>query len=431
MSDDIPGLTEIERRLNPHKDKLNRIGYGAGDINACVEIYCSTKDKFKEAIDKFLECLKGEKCSIRDYIHSIKDRPKDPYHLIDKLLRKALPGKDSDGKVIKRKIITSENFLTLNGVTDLWGVRILHVYKYQWRKIHEHLLSLEGYHFHVKEMKAYKRDDDPVKYVSKTMPNGKSTGYPFPTDGFPVQAIIPSKKHYTSLHYTFQFGENTKPDIFFECQVRTLFEEGWGEIDHQRSYPHGATTVVRSQLELLNKAATMADNIASTFEQIDRLPLFVPWEMEQAFERLAEFVNVFSLDLYWAANNIQRFVQLLKESKTIYTYYVPDSLDATLLGNRTIIQDALKRKHLYWRVNIVPVPSAKIDHLPIFSDLLLIDTTYDLTGQQMSLAVVGTPKREDEDNPPQEQQLDMLIQEEIHVNRLKKFFETLKGLSAS
>lgn len=62
-------------------------------------------------------------------IHSIKSRQKDPEHLRDKLMRKY-----SKGHVITKETLLKE-------ITDLNGVRILHLYQQQFPTIHKEIMK--------------------------------------------------------------------------------------------------------------------------------------------------------------------------------------------------------------------------------------------------------------------------------------------------
>lgn len=60
-------------------------------------------------------------------IHSIKSRQKGPEHLRDKLIRKY-----SKGYLITKETLLKE-------ITDLNGVRILHLYQQQFPTIHQEI----------------------------------------------------------------------------------------------------------------------------------------------------------------------------------------------------------------------------------------------------------------------------------------------------
>ncbi len=64
-------------------------------------------------------------------VHSVRVRIKAPEHLVAKIIRKALERPHIG--------ITAEN--SASRITDLLGLRVLHLFKEDWRPIHEFLVS--------------------------------------------------------------------------------------------------------------------------------------------------------------------------------------------------------------------------------------------------------------------------------------------------
>jgi len=415
MSDPIPAADEIRHWLRADYRTIQDRGYSAEKIRECLEVFSPRRDRYTTCLQHFINCLQLEDCEAHDHIHSVRYRTKDLFHLIDKLRRKCL---DAD----EPRNITKDNlFSPSEGLTDLGGIRILHLYKSRWRDLHRFLVSQEaaertGCRLH--DMIAYiRRDDDREAY--QWVDRKRETG-------FPRTKIKKSVRDYTSLHYIYQWN-NT--DYYFECQVRTLFEEGWGEIEHARQYPHSTSEIESAQLRLLNRAAVMADSIAiSLEEQFDRLPLFVPWAVELEYERSAEKVYVFSWDLQWAAKNVKELVEQLKRSETEYLYFVPkDKTLSELQDNRATVESAIDDAGFSEQLRVVAVPLGSVGGLPVFSDLLFLKNTISLrTRRPKDLAVIGTPTR---GRVPEEDRLDVLIQDEANVRRLENFFDKLLSLA--
>ena len=74
---------------------------------------------------------------------------------------------------------------------------------------------------------------------------------------------------YTSIHYVVKPREES--ELCCEVQVRTLFEEIWGEIDHRINYPHATEIMTcREQLRVLARlvgaGSRLADSIFRSFE---------------------------------------------------------------------------------------------------------------------------------------------------------------------
>ena len=69
------------------------------------------------------------------------------------------------------------------------------------------------------------------------------------------------ESYYTSIHYLVK----PRPDGYLCCevQVRTLFEEAWGEIDHAINYPDKTKSVAcREQLKVLAKLVSTGTSLA-------------------------------------------------------------------------------------------------------------------------------------------------------------------------
>lgn len=159
-------------------------------------------------------------------IHSIKGRLKDPQHLSSKIERKLLnTGPDWDEAAVFRSL------------TDLAGVRVLLLHQKQFAGVHEAITAkVSGGDWVLEENpKAYSWDPDSVTFF-------KSLG---------IESQL-KDSHYTSVHYVVR----PKPGspLVCEIQVRTLFEEIWGEVDHTLNYPEPTSNVAcREQLRVLAK----------------------------------------------------------------------------------------------------------------------------------------------------------------------------------
>jgi ppGpp synthetase/RelA/SpoT-type nucleotidyltranferase len=174
-------------------------------------------------------------------VHSVRWRVKSPEHLMEKLIRKTDPSSEfySD----KYKSITLENYHEI--VTDLVGVRAIHLFKDQFAEIDGFLCnSWEKF----EKTTVYKRvgdlDDDFDSLEGDTDIKDHDAGY-------------------RSIHYVFK----TKParyEVLVEVQVRTIFEEGWSEIDHTVRYPNFSDNqLVGYFLKVFNRLAGSADEMGS------------------------------------------------------------------------------------------------------------------------------------------------------------------------
>lgn len=211
--------------------------------------YCSKQSLFNSAASSITSVFIND-----ENIHSVRSRVKDPEHLIEKIIRKTIEkNKDNDEEKYK---ITIENYTTK--ITDLIGIRILHLYKEEAIVIDQMIRGNWDPH---EIPTVYKRNgDDDLEYVIKN------------------PQMFTTKQHvagYRSWHYLIK-QQLTKIETIAEVQVRTIFEEGWSEIDHQLRYPYELNNeILYSQLMVLNRLAGSADemvnSIKNTFGTIKQL----------------------------------------------------------------------------------------------------------------------------------------------------------------
>lgn len=196
-------------------------------IEQTVELYIDEKHMFQEFLDsvrRFFELDPVLNDSEFPVIHSMKSRLKDPTHLKEKLKRKL-----KEGRVIDSSNLYQE-------ITDLAGLRILHLHMDQFELIHKKLMSkIENEDWALVETpKAYTWDPEIVNLLKS----------------FEVECHT-KESFYTSVHYLVK-PNNKRSKVICEIQVRTLFEEIWGEIDHSINYPTPTESVAcREQLRVL------------------------------------------------------------------------------------------------------------------------------------------------------------------------------------
>jgi putative GTP pyrophosphokinase len=192
----------------------------------------SYKGKIREVTNLLYDCKA---------IHSIRYRCKDAEHLVDKIIRK--------------KILFPERSFTLQNyrqeIKDLGGIRILHLYKHQNLDIHKFIVSKNE--FQLDERIAYLRRQEEDSEARKLQDLG-----------FEIRVQKTTEAIYSSLHYIFDESKAGQ-HFYFEIQVRTIFEEGWAEIDHHYNYPHKTECQeMRDAIENLNHAVFLCNSLAST-----------------------------------------------------------------------------------------------------------------------------------------------------------------------
>ncbi len=159
-------------------------------------------------------------------IHSVRFRLKDSGTLRQKLHRK---WDEADP-------ITPDN--CFQRITDFGGVRVLHLHQEQFASIHAAIVEK------VNVQKDWVLGEQPRAYTWD--PEAQAF---FAKHDLAVQL---KDTFYTSVHYLVR--PRADSPLCCEIQVRTLFEEIWGEVDHSLNYPEPSTNKsCREQLRVLAK----------------------------------------------------------------------------------------------------------------------------------------------------------------------------------
>ena len=171
-------------------------------------------------------------------VHSIRYRIKNEDHLIEKIVRKRIND--------PTRIITIDNYK--EEINDLIGVRVLHLYKSNWQSIHRYILN------------TYEVNEQPIAYIR---------GGDDPKLYEHLECKIEIHPHnYRSVHYILKVNP-TKETHFAEVQVRTIFEEGWSEIDHDIRYPYNANNEIFGQyLDMFNRISGSADEMGTFIKNL-------------------------------------------------------------------------------------------------------------------------------------------------------------------
>ncbi len=215
-----------------------------------IEVLVEEFKKSRKLISTFLQAVLitiKEDESLKQHVHSIKYRIKDPEHLRDKLKRKIISSKE-EGKSFE---ITKENLL--EKINDLAGIRILHLYTAQISDINPSLKTLfYQQNFNLIQGPFARTWDDEYR------------------DFFLEHDIDSenSKTMYTSVHYVIESTSRKKTTC--EIQVRTLSEEVWGEVDHQLNYPHKTESLACSeQLKVLARVTSSVSRLVDSIFRTD------------------------------------------------------------------------------------------------------------------------------------------------------------------
>ena len=224
------------------------------ELEKIYDSYCQLEPRLREVSKDFVDdyLYDIEKAGI----HSYRYRTKEPGHLLEKIIRKRRE------EYQKYREINADNFYKY--LTDLIGIRVLFLYREDWINFHRYITSvfennpelyiqdrLKDYdpdenHYYVAERpKVYKRAGDSRIYDEKLIE-------------------IRSDGIYRSLHYIIKYK-----GYYVEIQGRTLFEEGWSEVDHDIVYPYNKNDVMLKDFStLLNRLSGMADEMSSYFRRM-------------------------------------------------------------------------------------------------------------------------------------------------------------------
>ena len=189
-------------------------------------------------------------------IHSYRYRTKGIPPLLEKVIRKR---KENPEKFAQLDHTNFHKF-----ITDLIGIRVFFLYREDWKNFHRYLTCrFENdpalyVHDRLKDF-----DENPDHYYLAERPRVyKRTGDSKIYDGNEIEIV--SDGIYRSLHYIVKYRGQ-----YIEIQGRTLFEEGWGEVDHDIVYKNAEEDeMLRDYSRLLNRLSGLADEMSSYFRRL-------------------------------------------------------------------------------------------------------------------------------------------------------------------
>lgn len=264
MSSDFIGKNEFLLKYNKRKEfesvNFKDSGLTWEDLLKINDNYLSLKSnfdvvrlKYSAELQKFPE------------VHAIRSRLKDNEHLIEKIIRKV-------AKTGKR--IDDSNYL--ENITDIIGIRLIHISRYQSFPLFIKLC--ETFKGHFKEPVSIKiREGDDQSQYEQLLLGG---------------ATIQPQKRYRSIHYTV----GTECSAIMEIQTRTLFEEGWSEIDHDSLYKaEERDKIVELSSTILSRLVGTCDDMAELMLKSTEIPFNQEVNLEKKasgrYDLLTEFIK--------------------------------------------------------------------------------------------------------------------------------------------
>ncbi len=198
-----------------------------------VESELHNIDLFRGSVVEFFE-THPDLTRSPQIVHSVKSRMKDLQHLREKIQRRSST----------ENPITPENIF--DRITDIAGVRVLHLFQVQFTQIHSAInQKLDSQDWVLYEQpKAYTWDPESQEF--------------FRSQNLEVTL---RESLYTSIHYVIKPRANSP--VSCEIQVRTLFEEIWGETAHLVNYPEPTDSVTcREQIGVLARLVGAGSRLA-------------------------------------------------------------------------------------------------------------------------------------------------------------------------
>ena len=245
---------EFLKRYNMTEADFQAAKISWREQKAIYQDYCKIEGKLREIgkdfVDEYLYDIE------RAGIHSYRYRIKEPGHLLEKIIRKR---DEQEGKFAK---IDRYNYYKY--ITDLIGIRVFFLYREDWIHFHSYITTVfeNNPDLYIKD-RIEDFDEDASHYYIAERPkvyrrNGDSRIY----DDDLIE--IRSDGIYRSLHYIIKYK-----GYYVEIQGRTLFEEGWSEIDHDIVYPYFKDDEMLNDFStLLNRLSGMADEMSSYFRRM-------------------------------------------------------------------------------------------------------------------------------------------------------------------
>lgn len=244
-TDELLPKTEFLRRYGIARKDFDAANIKWEELAAIHKDYLGLRAKLEHPARAIMDIL-FSKSAREQGVHSVRYRVKDANGLIEKVIRKRIQN--------PKRVITVENYR--EEITDLIGIRALHVFKTDIYGIHHFIVGT----FTLKEKEQpilYHREGDEREFIEMCTGCGCR----------PEE----HEKGYRSVHYIVA-TQLTKERHYVEIQVRTVFEEGWSEVDHKirYSYKGSSATPFDDQLRVLNSIAGNADESGSAIRKLEQ-----------------------------------------------------------------------------------------------------------------------------------------------------------------
>lgn len=223
---------EFLKKYRLDEAAYNQTGLKWELLSAILGSYQKEIPQYHALENYFSDCLRSV-----DNVHSVITKLKDPERLIEALIRQKIENKDLE--------INIKNYKDI--VTDLIEIRVLHLFKEDWESVHEYITNKWA----LKEKPvAYVREHDDKKLLDSYLSKGCD--------------IQLHEYGYRSITYLAISSLDNRTN-YIKILSRTIFEEGWNNIDHViREYHDIDNPVLMQYLSHFSyRIAGMADEMGS------------------------------------------------------------------------------------------------------------------------------------------------------------------------
>ena len=235
------------------------------DTNQILVKYLKAQDQYKRMATELHRLLDEDQRFPAKSVYTVKHRLKDPDRIIEKIM-------EANTKARKRvTLIDDSNFQSR--IDDLLGIRVVCLRLADLVKLKQYLNSLA--------------QQQKLRFIKG--PTEKKTFLIRPGEAESGNVHTRADMQYTgysSIHYVVKLGPRLPPPkdlarLKAELQLRTIFEEAWGEVDHKYRYeltrsgkhvPSHIETGFRDLGLYLQAAARHADHLCEDVEALDVKP---------------------------------------------------------------------------------------------------------------------------------------------------------------
>ena len=221
------------------KQLLKQSLYSKEDLTSILEYYLENLPIYNDIAHNFSS-------EIREFngVHSIKYRIKSLFSLCEKILRK-----ESESQI-------PLNADSLNNeITDIIGIRAIYIYPTDYKLIHDNIYKNYSKLFCENVCINIRDGDDESMF-----------------DSIPKKRRTINKGLYRSIHYILNYliGNN---NYKLEVQIRTIFEEGWSEINHQYYKDNNTNETTQWALSILSRQVGICNEMSFLIKLVNSLPL--------------------------------------------------------------------------------------------------------------------------------------------------------------